>query len=213
MKKITLSLIAVLTIGFAANAQEKEIKFGAKVGLNESKFSNADGLSTRTSFHIGAVAEIPITEKFSIQPELLYSGQGAKFDGAGSYDDGLLEFREVKVEGTFKQNYILLPIMAKYYVWKGLNLQAGPQIGFLTTAKLHYDKVEIPEAGISANNHSVSIKQMMNKVDFGLNFGIGYELPIGVFFDLRANIGLSSINKEGASSKNQVSQLSVGYKF
>ncbi|WP_408583014.1 outer membrane beta-barrel protein, partial [Myroides odoratimimus] len=50
--------------------------------------------------------------------------------------------------------------------------------------------------------------------DFGVNFGAGYELPMGVFFDARYNVGLSKVNKEGSeASKNGVFQLSVGYKF
>ncbi|WP_408582810.1 outer membrane beta-barrel protein, partial [Myroides odoratimimus] len=75
MRKITLSLIAALAIGFSANAQTPDVKIGAKAGLNVSNLTNSDA-SSRTSIHVGAVAEIFINEKFSIQPEILYSELG-----------------------------------------------------------------------------------------------------------------------------------------
>jgi hypothetical protein len=35
--------------------------------------SNVNNLDSKTGFVFGVTAEVPLTEKFSIQPELLYS--------------------------------------------------------------------------------------------------------------------------------------------
>jgi len=191
MKKITLSLIAALAIGFTANAQTPDVKLGAKAGLNISNLTNSDA-SSRTSMHIGAVAEIFINEKFSIQPELLYSAQGAKGDVMSISENG----GYIKKE-TLKLDYITVPVMAKYYITEGLNLQAGPQFAFNVNAKLLGE----------------DIKDDIKSFDFGVNFGAGYELPMGVFFDARYNVGLSKVGKEGGDAKNGVFQVSVGYKF
>lgn len=52
---------------------------GAKAGLNFSNLTGDDAdLDGRTSFHLGLIAEIMFSEKFGIQPEVLYSAQGAK---------------------------------------------------------------------------------------------------------------------------------------
>ncbi|WP_010255134.1 porin family protein [Myroides injenensis] len=193
MKKITLSIVAALAFGFAANAQTPDVKFGAKAGLNIANLTGSDAsTSSITSFHVGAVAEIFINEKFSVQPELLYSAQGAesKFDfGFGS--------KKLKM----KLDYINIPIMAKYYVWEGLNIQAGPQLGFNVKGKIEGE----------------DIKDNVKGFDFGLNFGAGYELPVGVFFDARYNVGLTNTFKkvegEEIKAKNGVFQISVGYKF
>ena len=101
------------------NAQE--VNFGIKAGLNLAGLNGSEDLDDydlRTSFHVGAVAEIGISEKFSFQPELLYSSQGAKAEESG-------------FKATIKLDYLNLPLIAKYYVAEGFSVEAGPQIGFL----------------------------------------------------------------------------------
>ncbi|MDM1097599.1 PorT family protein [Myroides odoratimimus] len=196
MRKITLSLIAALAIGFSANAQTPDVKIGAKGGLSISNISNLDESSSRPAFHIGAVAEIFINEKFSIQPELLYSAQGARYDYTETIEGYNFYSSKTKTE-TLKLDYITIPVIAKYYIVKGLNVQAGPQFAFNVTAK----------------NHMEDIKENVKSFEFGLGLGAGYELSNGIFFDTRYNVGLSKVNKEGDASRNGVLQLSVGYKF
>jgi len=212
MKRIILSLIAVLALSLTTSAQTPEIKYGAKAGLNISNITNTNGGSSLTSFHIGGVAEIFIKEKFSIQPELLYSAQGSSFDGIIDIPYNNTEI-PVNVETSLKLNYINIPVMAKYYLTKGLNVQVGPQFGFLTSAKLKIDKATYKGQTLPLESNNQSVKDQFNSFDFGVNFGAGYELPVGVFFDARYNVGLSKVNKEGDASKNGVFQLSVGYKF
>lgn len=195
MKKIILSSILFATLAFSANAQVPDIKLGAKGGVNFSNITNSD-MDSKTGFHIGVLAEAFLGEQFSIQPEIIYSSQGAKLKNDNS---------------SLKLNvdYINVPIMAKYYVADGFNIQAGPQFGFLTKAEW---KGEF--GGISATE---DIKDSLESFDFGVNFGLGYELPVGVFFDARYNLGLTKVNKESISGeddgKNSVFQVSVGYKF
>ncbi|WP_456314955.1 outer membrane beta-barrel protein [Pseudomonas shirazensis] len=75
MRKIILSAIAVMAFG-SMNAQET--RFGVKGGLNLSNIvgGDVDGTKSLVGFHVGGLAEIKITDKFAIQPELLYSAQG-----------------------------------------------------------------------------------------------------------------------------------------
>ena len=77
MKKILLTAAAVFALSYA-NAQD--VKFGAKAGLNLSNFTgDVENTSTKVGFQVGGFAEIKISEKFAVQPELLYSLQGTKF--------------------------------------------------------------------------------------------------------------------------------------
>ncbi|MEC4116191.1 porin family protein [Myroides phaeus] len=220
MKKITLSLLAAIAFGFTANAQTPDVKIGAKAGVNFANLSNAENNSNKTGFNVGAVVEVFINEKFSIQPELLYSTQGTKI----KFSEEFLPGRSVNVKSTLKLDYINVPIMGKYYVADGFNVQFGPQIGFLTTAKHELDNISISGniVGIDLNDlkgefEEGDIKDMVNKVDFGLNFGLGYEHTSGVFADVRYNLGLTSIDKkidgEQDKIKNGVFQISVGFKF
>ena len=189
MKKLFLTAAAVFAFGFA-NAQE--VKFGAKAGLNMSDINgdNVSNSDSRLSFHVGGFAEIKLADKFAIQPELVYSVQGTKFDTGGS-DDLVYDLQ-----------YINLPVMFKYYVAEQFSLEAGPQVGFLTTAKL------------KLGDDSEDIKDSLKSTDFGFNLGAGYNFTENISASLRYNIGLSDIpDSDDADAKNSVLSLSVGYKF
>lgn len=198
MKKIILSAAVLLAISFSAKAQD--IKYGVKAGLNLATLTGdvPSDVTTRTSFHAGAVVEFKIAKNFSIQPELLYSEQGAEYK---TVEEGML------VNAKFKFSYINLPVLAKYYIIEGLSIEAGPQIGFRTSAKV---EAEIPGIG----SGEIDFKDSTEAIDFALVGGVAYDLPVGVFFQARYNAGLSKINNDGDGSiKNGVFQFSVGYKF
>jgi len=200
MKKI-FTAVALIAIGFCANAQQ-EVKFGPKAGVNFANLSNLDDSKMLTGFYVGAVAEIKFSEKFSVQPELLYSAQGAK-----------IEFSEsiLKYENTLNFDYISIPIMAKYYIYEGLSVEAGPQFNFLVKAQ---NKQEVSGGGISASTKT-DTKDITKSFDFGLGLGLAYDLSNGFFANARYNFGMSDIVKDnnGKSVNNGVFQIGVGYKF
>lgn len=192
MKKLLL-MAAVAVFGLS-NMNAQEVKFGAKAGVNFATIGgdDTDGIKSRTAFHIGGVAEISISDKFSVQPELLYSAQGAKQDFEGT---------EVEVN----YDYLNVPIMAKYYVAEGFSIEAGPQVGLLLSAKG------------KAAGEEVDIKDFTSGIDFALGLGAGYRLDSGLNFSARYNLGLSNVNDgEGSDefkNQNNVFQISVGYFF
>ena len=93
--------------------------------------------------------------------------------------------------------------MAKYYVAEGFSLEAGPQIGFLMSAKLKGD------------GEDLDIKDESNSTDFGFNFGAGYDVTENINLGLRYSLGLSNINKEDGAgdAKNSNIAFAVAYKF
>lgn len=111
MKKVLL--VALLVLGLT-NLNAQETKFGIKGGINFAQITGANSLNTEriTDFNIGVMAEIPISEKFSFQPELLYSKQGS----------------------SVNFDYLNIPLLVKYYVIEGLSITAGPQVGYLLSA-------------------------------------------------------------------------------
>ena len=206
MKKIILSAFAIMAFGFA-NAQD--VKFGVKGGLNLSNFSGDTepfDMKTRVGFNVGGFVEIKFSEKFALQPELLYSTQGSKVDNFGvDTDQGFLTG-----DATFNFTYINIPVMFKYYAAEKFWIEAGPQIGFLTSAKL---KTEVDGYGSSDQD----VKDIFESVDFGLNLGLGYDFTEKISVGARYNLGLSNIAKteDGDDSKlhNGVFSLSAAYKF
>jgi hypothetical protein len=208
MKKIILSAAMLAAVCFSAAAQE-DIKFGVKAGVNIAKFGgDIEDLDSRTGFHAGAVAEFKLSETFSIQPELMYSQMGAKYEYI-DYDG----ISEAKIESTAKYDYLSLPILAKYYVIEGLSIEAGPQVGFLLSAKQE-DKA----SGNRTFERTLDVKDGTKSIDFGLAGGLAYDLPIGLFFQARYYAGIANIAEEGDTNEdfdvtNMAVQLSVGYKF
>ena len=212
MKNILL--IAAITISSLATAQMENITFGAKAGLNIASVTGdiGENSDSRISFHLGAVARYDIDDKLSIQPELLYSSQGAKNED--SYED---LGTSITTNTTWKVDYILLPVMAKFYVSEGLSLEAGPQIGFLASANADTDvtvRDNAAEVSVS-NSSSTDVKDELKSIDFAFNLGLGYKLDNGLNFAARYNIGLSDINdsESDAKFKSRVFQLSVGFNF
>ncbi|WP_296311627.1 porin family protein [Winogradskyella sp. UBA3174] len=185
MKKILLlSTIAIFGISNLMNAQN--VDFGFKTGLNISNVTGGDiDRNNLFVFHIGGFAEFKISEKFSLQPELLYSRQGS----------------EAKNLVKLKIDYLVIPLMAKYYLSKKFSLEAGPQISFLINDKFDFNDSSIPDAGTDASSF-----------DFGLNLGFGYHINSNLFTQVRYNYGITSIS-ENPEIKSSVFQISLGYKL
>ncbi len=207
MKKVILSAIAVMAFGMA-NAQD--VKFGLKGGLNVSNFSgDTEGIDfkSRFGFNAGGFVEIKFSEKFALQPEILYSTQGAKVKNFDLDVDGI---GTVNADVAFNLAYINVPVMFKYFAAEKFSLEAGPQIGFLVSAET---KTKVEGYGSS----KVDIKDNFESIDFGLNLGAGYDFTENLSVGARYNLGLANIAKteEGDDSKvhNGVFSLSVGYKF
>ncbi|MBN2867857.1 MAG: PorT family protein, partial [Flavobacteriaceae bacterium] len=74
MKKLILSTVVLLSglTFMSAQSDSKMVQLGVKGGINSSTISGDDigDLDSRTSFNAGLVAEIPLSERISFQPEV-----------------------------------------------------------------------------------------------------------------------------------------------
>lgn len=186
--KTVLAAVMITLFAVSANAQ---VNFGAKAGLNLYKisFDGGDKSDTKAGLHLGLLAHIHMSENFALQPELVYSAQGAKTEIDGDNVDMNL-------------NYVNVPLLFQYMFDNGFRLEAGPQIGILASAKYK-----------NAGN-SVDMKDEFSSIEFGLPIGVGYLAPSGFGFDARYNIGLSDISQDDAvKAQNRGLQLGVFYQF
>ncbi len=181
MRKLFLIVFALFA-GTVTYSQGLDL--GIKAGANFSSISGYENLSDKSGFHIGVFAGIKFSEKIGVQGDILYSQQGADF-----------EF------GEFDLNYINVPVVLKYYLFKGLNVQAGPQFGFVVD-----DDVYVP------NNGGGFSKEKVEQSDVSGVIGAGYDLPLGLRIDARYNFGFKDV-LEDTKSKNNVFSLAVGYSF
>lgn len=191
-KSVLLTAIAMVITSMMAMAQI-QVAVGVKGGPN---FTNLDVNSTlaanyegRTGFHGGGFALIKLT-KIGIQPEVIFSRQGSKLDVTS------VDF-----------DYLNIPVMLKLYLAAGLNLQVGPQFGFLN--KTAGELLDINGDPV------VAAKSLFKKSDLSLAAGVGWDLPFGLMVEARYNLGLQAIQNNPLldATKNQVFQVSLGYKL
>src|SRR5687768_14231314 len=118
MKKFVLILSATLLLTITNYAQQ--VHFGLKAGVNFSDVHEEPeyDYESKTGFHVGGLAHIHISDRFAVQPELMYSTQGMKAPNV-----------------VGKRNYVNLPVLAQLMFGEGFRLQTGPQVGLLVSAK------------------------------------------------------------------------------
>lgn len=196
------AIIAVIAM-ISVNGQ---VSIGVKAGLNLASISGTgiEDSEGRTSFHAGVVGEFSISEKFSFQPELIYSSQGATY---GFLVEGIEDSPDMKYDVELKLDYLNIPLIGKYYVREGLSIETGPQIAFLLSSEL--------ETEIDGEAQETEEIENIAGSDFAWVLGMGYKMDIGLNFGARYNFGLININKakETGNLNNGVFQLSVGYFF
>ncbi len=191
MKKYFLILTLFLV---ASNLFAQEYHWGIKGGLNVADIGAKDlGYVTRLGYHFGGFTEAIITPFFSLQPELIYSLQGAAADNS----------REV----YFNYHYLNIPLLAKVYFYQDACIDLGVQYGFLMSA---YQKSQL-------DNFSDKITDQVNRNDFSLILGVAYKIADHYNFCIRYNIGISDTASRSIiyeqRATNRVLQISLGYLF
>lgn len=202
MKKIMMiAALLVATVSAKAQFEPGTFSLQPKAGFALTSISG-DGTKYKPGFTAGAEGQYQINEWLGVSAGVLYTTEGYKLKDNGDY--------------KFNTGYINIPVMAKFYVTKGLSLNAGMQLGFLTTAKS------------KAPNAEADAKDICNKTDFSIPMSIAYEFENGLMFEARYTAGLTNVFKkdvinaiedvEGVKvrtedNKNQVFMITVGYKF
>lgn len=196
MKFIIGLIIAIFLTGFASaqhgNTPVGHVNFGIKGGINLYNIHNDNDIKydLKIGYHFGVLGHIHLMPHFAIQPEIVFSTQGAK--------------QKIDNEvNKYNLNYINVPILLQYMFDNGFRVQAGPQIGFLVSAKAKNDK------------NTIDLKDDLNTVDFALSIGASYIFPpTGFGVDARYNFGFTNINNDSSvKSTNRGFQLGLFYIF
>lgn len=181
MKK-TMLIVAMLCMVVFAQAGDI-LSFGIKGGINVAKLNKSE-FDNITTGHGGVFLRAKLGP-VAIQPEVLYSRLGAN--------------GELETDKNLRLDYLLIPIMLKIYPIPllGLNIQGGPQFGYL------------------ANTKEISKDKIKNS-DISVDLGIGWDTKLGIGLDARYCIGTNNIfdDKEiTLDAKNRSFMLSLSYAF
>ena len=195
-KMMMIAAMMVATVAAKAQFEPGTFTLQPKVGVTLATISSDDS-KFKFGMAAGIEGQYQLNNWFGLSAAVMYSQQGAK---AKNYD--------VKLN----TEYINIPVMAKFYVTKGLSLNVGLQPGFMTKAKAKGD------------GRTIDVKSNCNKVDFSIPMSIAYEFENGLSFEARYATGLTNVGKDAFDSsssswdkayqnKNEVFMLTVGYKF
>lgn len=204
MKKLFLSAaVAVSSLTFAQ-------QFGLKGGMNVSSLSKDASLSDQGSkigFNAGVFMNAPLSANFSIQPELIYSQMGEKYDG-------IMPITNDRISGSKHLDYIALPVMFQYNATPSFYLEAGPEFGLLVSAK---DKSKNETTGQTLSE-SGNYKDDLNGFNFGVGLGAGFNFTPNLGLNARYVAGVTDIYKDGKNPgndavRNNVFQVGLTYKF
>jgi hypothetical protein len=190
MKNLILIISLFIFNGSTIKAQEF-VNFGAKAGINFSNLSsdNFTETSIGTGFHLGLLAEVPLSNKFSIQPEFLYSAQRTEAD-------------EITLGGNptnaeYKLDYLQVPVLAKIYLTESLSIEAGPSFNFLVKEKIR---------GRKSNFGS--------NFEFGGALGAAYKIKDGFFGTARYMYGFTDVLDSFTTKyNNRGFQIGIGFMF
>jgi hypothetical protein len=192
MKKVSLITLALLIVANAVVAQQKTVQFGVKGGINFSTLLDEFGTNDyRTGYHAGLFANIPLDAGFRLQPEVVYSAQGAEFPN----------------DKKHYLSYISVPVMLQYTIKDRFRIETGPQVSYLSKSEVKYEKM--PEG---PNEHEADYFNEVNGGDFAWSAGAGYVTPFGLGVDARYNLSLGDISKIGRL-ENRVWQVGLFYQF
>lgn len=181
--------IAFLAI---SSLQAQHMNIGIKGGLNLYNVmnENSSGGDPLPGFNIGLIGHFHLNDQFALQPELVFSTQGAKLSNNGD-------------EAHLNLNYINVPLSLQYMFDNGFRFFAGPQLGFLVGAKSY------------SNNTEFDRMNDFSGIDLGAVFGLSYINPDSNFgIDARYNYGLTDIKEDNTGpSYNRGIQLGLFYLF
>lgn len=176
----------------------------------EKKGISYTGIKEKIGLVAGAEIAYQMSRRLGLSAGLLYSMQGARYN----------DFHNTNIEVTNAKvslEYINVPIMANYYVVKGLALKAGIQPAFCVKDKTTGDITIHTEEHWDTYVKTVKMPDF-HKFELSVPVGISYEYQdfvIGAMY----NIGLTNIfgdswdKSSHSSAHNSVLQITLGYQI
>lgn len=186
MKALLISGAFLFMAGISY-AQHSKVHVGLKGGLNISNIASSPNANyeAKAGFHAGGLAHIHLSKSWALQPEIMYSGQGAQTSNSKT-----------------RLHYVNVPLQLQYMFDRGFRIQTGPQLGVLTAAN------------VQQGDTKVDVKNSFKSADLGWVIGASYVGEAGLGIDARYNHGFTNINDASSVNLyNRNIQVGVFYVF
>lgn len=188
-----------VTVGIKGSAQLAKETFA---GSGQS--ITADNI---VGFQAGLILKAPVSDQFSIRPQLLYSVKGLKLSsnvlGTGN-------------EAKATINYLEVPIQLAYAFEAGegnIVIGAGPYLAYA----LNGTGTTTTNGKTTTESLDFSSSDAQKRFDYGLTVSAGYELNSGLGLSFYYSPGLANLSSSSSSSilttKNTAIGISISYFF
>lgn len=191
-KTIFLACLFVLSLQLTA-----QTRIGFKTGLALASVStnDADLKSEKAmlpGFQIGFLVDQKISDKISLQTQLLYLQKGTAIEHEGHKDK--VRFGSLDI-----------PVQLLYHTKNGIFIGGGPNFGYNLSAKsIHENETEDISFGKDAGE--------VKRIDLGLNVQAGISLKSGVVIGVSVLRGLTNLqNISGFEWRNNVVGINLAY--
>ncbi len=205
----TLLIAGTLVVGLAAPAAAQKRSVGAKLGFVLANQTNAiDTGEDNLGFSVGGVFGFGLSRTLEIQLEVSYVQKGTQERREGILTKLNLPYLEILVPLT-----LIIPVEdsdLRPRIYVAPNVAFELSCTFVATDFTNTESADCTDERIRFETRSV---------DFGVAFGLGFDIPFGpgsMTLDGRYNVGLTNINNIPTSSvevKNRVWQFLAGYIF
>jgi hypothetical protein len=207
MKKLIVLTSALVITGAIAQAQKTT--FGIKGGIQQSSLSlkatdgdvkiSVDG--SKIGAIAGGVADIQFTDKFSVQPNLLFV-----------YKPGTMLFLG---EGDVTTMSVDVPIDLLYHS-NGFFIGAGPNFSYGLSSK--YKPFDNTQDDVDLYKAEGSNNAPFKRFEFGANAVMGFQFPSGLTITTNYTRGFNNIADKDAIGENTTFNtkqfgVSIGYLF
>ncbi|MBO0949974.1 porin family protein [Fibrella forsythiae] len=203
MRRFSLIILLFLSAALSATAQ---VRYGLMGSVQASNVASTVDLTSlgptlgtltvpinqRVGFRAGLMADVPVTDRLSIQPQLLYSVKGGNVDVGTFVGTVLTKFglpsTTFPIETSISRvvvNYIELPVLALYSIDAGpgrLRVGAGPYAAVAVSGSVNGAPINFNTDGF-------------HKHDLGATASVGYELPLGLNVSVYYAHGLTNFSK------------------
>ncbi|MGK4568425.1 outer membrane beta-barrel protein [Flavobacterium sp. 3HN19-14] len=119
-KRIIIALFAAFGIS-QMNAQAT-FSPGLRAGVNFANITETDG-KYKTDFYVGALMEMNLTKRYTLQPELSYTRQGAADVNVSYYDENNIQY--TGKQSKLDINYLSITLMNRFNIVEGFHVLVG----------------------------------------------------------------------------------------
>lgn len=220
MKRLLPTLFLLIGLAAAQATHAQGIKFGLRAGFNGASVVDvADDPAgsdqvMQPGFHIAGMANISIPGPLAIQPEIMFTRRGLRFE-----DENNDENRSIS-----RIDHLMVPALAQIQLGGGpvkFYLNAGPEFGYWLSATQieEVDGEEVANEDVDLDQETGNGDNVFKRFEVGAAFGFGVMVPLGpitLMGDFRADFGFTgqlndeALPADGDNPKNAAGMIGVG---